>query len=579
MSGSNRPQTPEAMLQRAIEQVLRAASGWLILVIILSLLALLLSFAILMNKLQLISKVPQTLSAETAESVAVFWLIGLATMAALRALQHYSIGSMARYAAQRLAVPAALAAAQRAGRPETLSAEVVNDIEQLRTALASSATSSALNFIITPVLLALVAYMQIALGIMALAYCILATILSLLLARASEQAAVLSGQANARAYGHAADAMRSGEAVLSMGMLPALAREWVALSTAGGGEAWLAERRAERLRTALEFLMGTFRGASMGMMAFFTISGISVHAAIAGGVMLVGMVVMPYVGIGAHAKTIAEAAAAWKRLRKLVDEGGAQAEGLAYPCPEGRLVVERMSFAFRGPNPPILRNIDLVVEPGEIVAIVGASGSGKSTLLRLLMGVMRPSIGGIYLDGHATHQWDRRDLARHVGYLPQDSLLSRGTVEEVIARLEMPQPGLVLDAAKRAQAHEAIIALPHGYATPLLQSHQLSMGQRQRIALARALYGRPKLLILDELAGSLDAEGEAGVATLLQVLREERTSVIFTTHRPNLLAVADRVLALRNGTLVPAGEDQARLPGRGRAVSRPRSKPAREAAA
>ncbi|WP_149537632.1 ATP-binding cassette domain-containing protein [Siccirubricoccus phaeus] len=579
MSGSNRAQAPEALLRQAIEQVLRAASGWMILVIILSLLALLLGYALLMNKMRLIGEIPRTLSVETVVSATIFWLLGLATLAAVKALKHYSIGSMARYAAERLAVPAALAAAQRAGRPETLSAEVLNDIEQLRGALAGSATSSALNFLISPVLLVLAAYIHIALGIMALLYCLLATILSLLLARANERAAMLSGQANARAYGHAADAMRSGEAVLAMGMLPGLAREWVTLSTAGGGEAWLAERRAERLRTALEILMGTFRGASIGMFAFFSIAGINIHSVIAGSILLVAMVVSPYVGIGAHARTIAEAEAAWRRLRKLVDESGAPAEGLAYPCPEGRLVVEHMSFAFRGPNPPILRNIDLVVEPGEIVAIVGTSGSGKSTLLRLLMGVMRPSIGGVYLDGHATHQWDRRDLARHVGYLPQDSLLSRGTVEEVIARLETPQPGLVLDAAKRAQAHEAIIALPNGYATPLLQSHQLSMGQRQRIALARALYGRPKLLILDELAGSLDAEGEASVATLLQALREERTSVIFTTHRPSLLAVADRVLTLRNGTLVPAGEDQARLPGRGRPEARRRARPAREEAA
>jgi ATP-binding cassette subfamily C protein len=240
----------------------------------------------------------------------------------------------------------------------------------------------------------------------------------------------------------------------------------------------------------------------------------------------------------------------------------APTDGLPFPCPEGRLVVEHMSFGFRGPLPPLFRNVDLTIEPGEIVAIVGPSGSGKSTLLRILMGITRPSAGGVYLDGHSTHQWNRRDFARHVGFLPQEPLLSRATVAEGIARLEEPDLALVLDAAKRAGAHETIIGLPLGYATPLTGSYQLSMGQRHRLALARTLYGRPRLLVLDELAGSLDAEGEASVARLLARLREEGCSIVFTTHRPNLLAAADRVLAIRNGTVVPAGEEQPRLPGR-----------------
>lgn len=134
--------------------------------------------------------------------------------------------------------------------------------------------------------------------------------------------------------------------------------------------------------------------------------------------------------------------------------------------------------------------------------------------------------------------------------------------------------GLVLEAARRAGAHEVIAGLPLGYATPIAGNFQLSMGQRHRIALARALYGRPKLLILDELAGSMDQEGEAHVVDLLGRLRNEGSSVIFTTHRPLLVAAADRVLALRNGTLVPAGEELPRLLGAGRPARASRPAPA-----
>jgi ABC-type protease/lipase transport system fused ATPase/permease subunit len=354
--------------------------------------------------------------------------------------------------------------------------------------------------------------------------------------------------------------MRSGEAVLAMGMLPRLVRHWVATAAEGSAEAWACERRAERLRTLLELLVGALRGSIIFVMAALTLSGQNVNAAFAGSILVIGMVVSPFLGLGTHLRSLSEAMAAWQRLRAMMRATAAIPEGIAFPPPAVRLTMEHMSFGFRGPQPALFRNLRLEVGPGEIVAIVGPSGSGKSTLLRLLMGILRPNGGGVYLDGHATSQWDRRELARHIGYLPQDALLSRASAAEVIARLEAPDMPAVIEAAQQAGAHATIIGLPFGYATPLTGGYELSMGQRHRIALARALYDRPRLLVLDELAGSLDAQGEAEVARLLLRLRAEGTSVVFTTHRPSLLATADRVLAIRQGQLLPAGEDAPRLP-------------------
>jgi ABC-type protease/lipase transport system fused ATPase/permease subunit len=325
----------------------------------------------------------------------------------------------------------------------------------------------------------------------------------------------------------------------------------------------MAERQAQRLRTMLEIAMGYFRGSILMMGALLMLTGQNVTTVLAGALFILGRLTDPFLQLGSNSEEVAQGLAAWRRLRGLVDGSGLPPDGLCFPCPEGRLVVERLSFTYKGPAPTLLRNIDLVVEPGEVVAIVGPSGSGKSTLLRLLIGMYKSGSGGVYLDGHSTGQWDRRDLARHLGFLPQEPTLSRGTAAEVISRLETPDMSLVLEASRRAGAHEAIIALPNGYATQISGNYQFSMGQRHRVALARAIYGRPRVLVLDELAGSLDAEGEAHVARLLGTLREEGTSVIFTTHRPGLLAVADRVLALRGGSLVPAQEEAIpRLPPR-----------------
>ena len=561
-----------ALLRDAIEDVLRAASRWLWLVAAMGGVGLLLTYGMMQAKMHIVGNVTVTHSWDSLRSAAAFWIIVAAMSVALKCFQEGSVAAISGYAARRLAVPAVLATAQRPGRPETLASGAIGDIETLRTSLAGPVSSSVVDLLTTPLIVALAFTLHWTYGAISVFFCALAALLSLLVARAATRAARLGGDARMRAFGLAADAMRSGEAVLAMGMLPRLARHWTAVSTEAAGEAWLAERLAARLRSLLELSLGLFRGAILIAGAALMLAGEGMPAALAGAVFLLYRVTSPFIGIGANAREFAEGMAAWRRLRALSESSALPPPGIAFPCPAGRLVAERLVFGFGGPSPPLLRGVDLAVRPGEVVALVGASGSGKSTLLRLLLGTMRPMAGGAFLDGHATHQWDRRALARHVGFLPQDHLLSRGTAAEVIARLEEPDMALVLDAARRAGAHEAIVALPQGYSTPVAGAWQLSMGQRQRIALARALYGRPPVLLLDELAGSVDAQGEAQIAALLATLREEGCAVVFTTHRPALLAAADRVLALRNGALAPAAlptDDAARrTPGLAAPVAR-----------
>ncbi|MDN3565686.1 ATP-binding cassette domain-containing protein [Paeniroseomonas aquatica] len=554
----------EALLREAIETVMKTANGWIKLLVALGLVSTLASFAMLFSRMELIRRVPITQSYDSIESILVFWAAILAVIAVLGFLQGIAFTHLSRFISSRLGVPAVLATAQRAGRPEAISSAVLADLEMVRTTLAGAASHTCVALIASPLLVPLLMLVHFYYAVVALLFCFAALLISLALARAANQAAALTTNSTAQAYGLAADAMRSGEAVLAMGMLPRLVRLWTSVSTDTAGEAWLAQRKAARLTLALDVLMGSFRGTIVFLGTVLAFSGARLDPAWAGAVLVVFQLIKPFTEFGETRMTLGEGLAAWRRLRALVRDTTPVADGIPFPCPHGRLVVEHMSFAFRGPVPPLLRNIELTVEPGSIVAIVGASGGGKSTLLRLLVGLFRPTAGGVYLDGHATHQWDRRDFARHVGFLPQEPLLSRGTAAEVIARLEEPDMELVLEASRRAGAHDIIAGLPQGYATEISGNYQLSMGQRHRIALARALYGRPKLLLLDELAGSMDQEGEAQVAALLGLLRQEGTSVVFSTHRPGLVAVADRVLALRNGTLVPAGEELPRLLGTGR---------------
>jgi ATP-binding cassette subfamily C protein len=263
------------------------------------------------------------------------------------------------------------------------------------------------------------------------------------------------------------------------------------------------------------------------------------------------------------------ARAAWVRLSRLLAAPPPLAGTRAFPCPEGRLVVERLTATVPGVPRPLLREVSLVVAPGDVVALAGAAGSGKSTLLRLIAGARRPQAGAAFLDGHATWQWDREDFARHVGMMPQEAVLTEGTVAEAIARLGTPDMEAVLRAARSAGADRLIAGLPFGYATRIGPDTPLSMGQKQRIALARAVYGNPRLVLLDEPGAWLDQAGEAALLRLIAELKARGTAVLLTSHKQSLLRIADRMVVLRNGVLLSAGRPQPLLPAPKRQPPKP----------
>jgi ABC-type protease/lipase transport system fused ATPase/permease subunit len=202
-----------------------------------------------------------------------------------------------------------------------------------------------------------------------------------------------------------------------------------------------------------------------------------------------------------------------------------------------------------------LRGISFNLEAGNSLAIIGPSGAGKSTLARLIAGVWKPSAGEIRLDAVDLSTWNRADLGQHVGYLPQDVQLLSGTVAENISRFEAnPSSEAVISAAQSAGVHELILRLPSGYDTPIgTGGVQLSGGQQQRLGLARALYGDPRLIILDEPNSNLDPEGEAALVEALHASRRARRTVVVVSHRAALLRATDWIIVLRDGRIERAG--------------------------
>jgi PrtD family type I secretion system ABC transporter len=413
-----------------------------------------------------------------------------------------------------------------------------------------------------------------ALGVVALAGALLMVLLAVLNERLSRKP-LERAQAEARRAGRFIDAnVRNAEVVAALGMLPAVTRRWARLNDGALREQVQANSVGGTFAGLTKFTRQFIQLAMLGAGAFLVVSqdltaGIMIAATI-----ILGRALAPVETLVAGWRNLVEAREAWRRLGQLLAAHPPTEPGTELPPPKGAVDVEGAVFKLPGAEQPILRGISFSLKPGEALGLIGPSASGKSTLVRLTVGLWKPWSGAVRLDGADVAAWPRERLGPHLGYLPQDVELFGGTVAENIARLGEPDAGEVVRAAQRAHVHELILRLPKGYDTEIGEAGQaLSPGQRQRIALARALYGKPRLVVLDEPNANLDHEGEEALLLSLHMLKEEGVTVIIVAHRPSLLRGVDKLLVLRSGAVDlfgPRAEIMARLTHAAR--------PAREAA-
>ncbi len=341
--------------------------------------------------------------------------------------------------------------------------------------------------------------------------------------------------------------LANAEVVQAMGMADALLGRWHVMSE----RLATLQVRASRSSTALASLVRTLRQAiQVGMLALG--AWLVLRGEMTGGVMiaatiLLGRALAPVEQVVGSWRILVDGRNAWRRLSKLLAAQAEGAESMPLPAPSGRLVVSEL--VFRGDaGRQVLRGVGLALDPGEALAIIGPSAAGKSTLARLIVGLWTPTQGSVRLDGVEVSQWPREQLGPHIGYLPQDVELFAGTVAENIARLGPVDPEKVVAAARLANVHELILALPAGYDSAVGElGVMLSPGQRQRIGLARALYGQPRLVILDEPNANLDGAGELALADTLKGLKAQGVTMLVITHRTALISHVDKLLVLEQG--------------------------------
>lgn len=349
-------------------------------------------------------------------------------------------------------------------------------------------------------------------------------------------------------------ATRNAEAVEAMGMMPNVIRNWMRENNKSQKLQLTAAHRSNVVQSVTRSVRMILQCLVTGIGAWLALHHELTPGAMIASSILVARALAPFDGAISVWKTWAAARDAYHRLeRQMVMPTKLRGE-MALPRPTGRVTVEG---AYYQPlqAPAILKNINFVLEPGESLGIIGPSAAGKSTLAKLLIGILPASHGSVRLDGVETFKWNREDLGPYVGYMPQHVDLFNGTIRDNIARMaEHVSDEAVIEAAKFAGCHDMILRLPNGYETEFQQGNlSLSPGQRQRIGLARALYGRPQFLVLDEPNGNLDGEGERALLQAMQRMKQVGMTFVVVAHRPSIVGNVDKLLMLRGGVIEAFG--------------------------
>jgi ATP-binding cassette subfamily C protein/ATP-binding cassette subfamily C protein EexD len=343
---------------------------------------------------------------------------------------------------------------------------------------------------------------------------------------------------------------RNAEVIDSMGMLPAVIGRWRQAVADTADPQQEAADRASVLVAMTKFFRLAVQVAILGVGAYLVLlQELTSGASIAGSIIM-GRALAPVEQMIGGWKQLVQARQSFRRLQAFLGLPRIRPESKPLPEPEGRIAVERVSYAFPGQGVAMIKGVNFALDPGESLAIIGPSAAGKTTLIRLMIGTLQASAGCVRLDGADVFLWLREDFGRHVGYLPQDVELFDGTVFRNIARMAEAEPEDVYEAAKLAGCHEMILRLPQGYETEIGDGGQhLSGGQRQLIGLARAMFGRPKFVVLDEPNSNLDGDSEAALTRALERLKAQGTTVVLVSHRPSLVQGVDKVLLLKDGAI------------------------------
>ena len=430
------------------------------------------------------------------------------------------------------------------------SMQVLNDLRLIREFLPNPALLAVMEAPVALLALALIFAINPLLGWSAVVGALAQLGVAWMTEKATRKPLMEANRSAVGAQQMAESSLRNAHVMESMGMLDAVHARWnkrqqeflayQAQASEGAG-LWTAMSKLVQqvmgsllLGLGAWLLLGNALNGGAGMMIIGSVLG--------------GRVLAPLAQLVSQWSAVVNVRAAWERLEGLLAQLPAKPKNMSLPAPKGVLTVESLMAGAPGHPVAIVRGVQFGLNPGEVLAVVGPSASGKTTLARLLVGLWPAMSGKVRLDGADIHTWDKAELGPYLGYLPQGVELLEGTLAENIARFGDVDMVQVEAAARLVGLHDLIMALPQGYNSPVGRDGAvLSGGQRQRVGLARALYGKPVFVVLDEPNSSLDEAGDAALANAIASLKQLGTTFVVMTHRTSVLGVADKMLLMRDG--------------------------------
>jgi PrtD family type I secretion system ABC transporter len=520
----------------------------------------LLLFSLCLNLLLLTSPIymmqvfDRVLSSGRSETLLFLTMIAVIAMAVLGALEtaRGQVLSRAAIWLERRISPDLIAASLRVRlMGEPVSAQALRDLDNLRAFATGAGVIALCDAPWAPIFLLILTLMNPWLGVLGLVGALLLFSLAVIneqVSRAPLKREVRQAISDREAVDQA---LKNAEALQAMGMLKGFLARWSEQNTGTLAAQLESGERSGSVVGLSKFLRLTLQLLILALGALLVLN----HHLTSGGMIaasiILGRALSPVEqSIGAW-KGFVAARQAYERLTAIFVQAASVKQPMRLPQPKGRLSCEALIYVPPRASEPVLRGVEFMIEPGEALGIIGPSASGKSTLCRLLMGVWQPTRGHVRLDGADLGNWAPDQLGQHVGYLPQDVELFAGSIKDNIARLNPePDPAKVVEAAQLAGVHDMILGLPDGYEADIgAEGHRLSGGQRQRIGLARALYDRPRLIVLDEPNANLDNAGERALMEAIEVAKSWGATIVLVAHQPGILRPMDKLLLLVEGQI------------------------------
>ena len=440
------------------------------------------------------------------------------------------------------------------GRKKTNVQQIMSDLLELRQFLGGKGILSLLSAPFAIIFIIVGALFHPYLAVFSLVAATVMFLTALANRRITTAALKASNDANMESMQIASSVLRQAESTLALGMMPAMRRRWhqrhrdyLMLQVNSSDAAGVGG-------SITSFLQNSFASLGLGLGLFLAIEGAITGGMVIAASMLISRAIAPLQNLIANWPVVIRSRQAYDRLNALLQEDDKRAQQMSLPAPSGCVKIDHLTSIPPGAAKAVLNDINFTLEAGQALAIVGPSASGKSSLAKLLVGVWKPTKGSVRLDGVEISDWNHDELGPRVGYVPQDIEFFEATVAQNIARLGEVSPEKVVAAAQLVGMHETILSWPQGYDTPLGEAgFAISGGQSQRIAIARAVYGDPAYVVLDEPNANLDEVGEQALIQALRHLRQKGSTVIVTTHRPRLIGIVDHMLVLKDGRQVGFG--------------------------